>query len=105
VIQAIKIVRCSNVREVCMMFDHDAIDATWRSIGNLNNRITVTVAEMPGSAENKKLDPNDDVDAAVEAFQTRKLYTYGSAMTKLVLSSGQEPTVAGKKLRSFRHEN
>ena len=78
-VQVIKLVRCAGVKEFCMLFDHDAIDATWRMVGSLNEKVCVTVAEMPLRADNKKLDPNDDVDAAIDAIESRKMYTAASA--------------------------
>lgn len=74
--QLIKIMRCRGLQEVCLLFDHDAIDTTWHSIGSLNNKISMTVAEMPLLDGNKKLDPNDNVDAAIEAIENRRRYDY-----------------------------
>lgn len=81
-VQSIKLLRCKSIKEVCMLFDHDAIEETWKAVGNLSNKTTVTVAEMPMKDGNKKLDPNDDVDAAVEAIEKRKLYTPAAALGK-----------------------
>ena len=78
-VQAIKLLRCKSVKEFCLLFDHDAIDATWRMVGSLNEKVAVTVAEMPMKDGNKKLDPNDDVDEAVKAIKNRTLYTESSA--------------------------
>jgi hypothetical protein len=78
-VQTIKLLRCQGVDEFCLLFDHDAIGATWRAVGALAEKKKVTVAEMPGRADNKKLDPNDDVAAAIEAIERRTLYTTGSA--------------------------
>jgi len=78
-VQVIKLLRCKGVKEFCMLFDHDAIEETWKMVGALNERVAVTVAEMPFRADNKKLDPNDDVDAAIEAIKNRTLYTAATA--------------------------
>jgi predicted RNA-binding Zn-ribbon protein involved in translation (DUF1610 family) len=68
-VQMMKLYRY-NVREICVLFDHDAIDKTWRA--GSSTMVRMTVAEMPAGTDNKKLDPNDDVDAAIEAFEKRK---------------------------------
>jgi len=78
--QWIKLTRCRGVKEVCLMFDHDATDKAWESSYTLTNRTTLTVAEMPEGPDNKKLDPNDDVEEAIRVFESRKLYTVGDAL-------------------------
>lgn len=78
-VQMLKLVRCESVKEVCLLFDHDAIEQTWRTVSNLSNRCKVTVAEMPMKDGNKKMDANDDVDAAIDAIVKRKLFTVTSA--------------------------
>jgi hypothetical protein len=83
-VQALKLARCTSVKEVCLLFDHDAIDVTWTSVGYLGNRVRVTIAEMPLIGENKKADPNDDVDLAIEVIKKRKLYTKGGALGKML---------------------
>jgi len=83
-VQAIKLLRCKGVKEFCLLFDRDAIGEMWRSVGLLGNKVRVTVAEMPLRADNKKLDPNDDVEAAIVAIQNRKLYTSNSANAHLL---------------------
>jgi len=104
-VQALKLTRCASVKEFCLLFDHDAIDATWRSVGYLGNRVRMTVAEMPMLDGNRKCDPNDDVDAAIKAIEKRKLYTVNSATNKL-LEKGLDSKVrdqvslVGRKLSS-----
>jgi hypothetical protein len=83
-VQGLKLVRCPGIKEICLLFDHDAIDMTWKSVGYLANRLSVTVAEMPMAAGNKKADPNDDVDAAILAIENRVSYTKSSATAKLL---------------------
>jgi len=83
-IQVLKLLRCPSIKECCMLFDHDAIDATWKMVGTLSEKVCVTVAEMPMKGGNKKMDPNDDVDAAIEAINTRTLYTEASANTQML---------------------
>lgn len=82
-VQMLKLLRCKGVTEICLLFDHDAIDATWRNVGYLGNKVRVTVAEMPLLAGNRKCDPNDDVNAALEAIEFRKAYTMSSVETQL----------------------
>ena len=82
-VQLLKLIRCTALKEVCLLFDHDAIEATWRLVSTLTNRkIGVTVAEMPLLDGNKKLDPNDNADAALEAIDQRIQYDYGMAVVK-----------------------
>jgi hypothetical protein len=82
-VQATKLFQCKWLKEICMLFDHDAIDATWSQMKNVGNMAKMTVAEMPSGVNNKKLDPNDDVEAAWVAFEQRKAYTAGSALERL----------------------
>lgn len=84
--QAIKLFRCKGIKEFCLLFDHDAIDKTWQSVSYLGNKLAVTVAEMPMKDGNKKLDPNDDVDAAIDAIEQRKTYTAGNEIGHLMES-------------------
>ena len=81
-VQLLKLIRCPALKEVCLLFDHDAIEATWRMIGTISNKIGLTVAEMPLLNGNQKLDPNDNVEAAMEAIAGRKRYDFSSAIAK-----------------------
>jgi len=74
-VQMMKLQRYA-VREICMLFDHDAIDKTWKAASS--TALRMTVAEMPAGADNKKLDPNDDVDAAITAFENRQQVSVGN---------------------------
>ena len=85
-VQALKLMRCRGVKEFCFLFDHDAIQKTWDSVGSLGNKVAVTVAEMPLKNSNEKLDANDDVDAAIEAIERRELYTTSSVSDRLLRS-------------------
>lgn len=102
-VQAIKLLRCTGVKEFCMLFDHDAIDLTWKMVSALSNKVTVTIAEMPASAENKKLDPNDDVESAITAIEKRKLYTPGSEgwhlIDSLQNSAPRQLDITGRTLK------
>lgn len=98
-VQALKLFRCKGIREFCLLFDHDAIDATWKSVSYLTNKLSVTVAEMPLKDGNKKLDPNDDVDAAIEAIERRKLYTTESAIGHLVSTEGPRFDITSRSVK------
>lgn len=103
-VQALKLIRCASVKEFCLLFDHDAIDATWRSVGSLTNRARITVAEMPMLSGNKKCDPNDDVDAALEAIADRKVYTIANAARK-IFNAASNPMRKSADIRSLRAES
>jgi len=98
-VQAAKLFRCKGIKEFCLLFDHDAIDATWKGVSYLTNKLSVTVAEMPQKEGNKKLDPNDDVDAAIEAIEQRKLYTSESAIGHLVSTEGPRFDITSRSLK------
>lgn len=74
-VQMRKLLRISSLKEICVIFDYDAIDKTWDMLKSLGHRIKMTIAEMPYQEGNKKLDPNDDVEGAIRAFDTRKPYS------------------------------
>lgn len=99
-VQLVKLARCKEVKEFCLLFDHDAIDKTWQSVGAMGNRVRVTVAEMPMLKGNRKCDPNDDVEAAVRAIEKRKLYTAASVSAALVSSSEGELDISSRRIRS-----
>ena len=104
-VQALKLIHCAGLKEICLLFDHDAIDATWRSVGYLGNRMRMTVAEMPMLDGNRKCDPNDNVEAAIRAIGDRKLYTVASASSRLLETSWndqirQQVSLAGRKIGS-----
>lgn len=73
-VQALKLLRCRAAKEFCLLFDHDAIDQTWKMVTQLGNRVKVSIAEMPLVDGNRKADPNDDVDAGWQAIKDRKPY-------------------------------
>lgn len=80
--QAIKLKRCKHVRELCLLFDHDATALAWSSSGKLPGGLGLTIAEMPEGVGNSKLDPNDDVEAAVTAIENRTIYTPANAFLR-----------------------
>ena len=76
-----RIQECRDVKEICFLFDHDAIAETWRmSIPTLGCKLSV--AEMPAGPDNTKLDPNDDVDAALIAFEARIPFSMAKVIEK-----------------------
>jgi hypothetical protein len=77
--QFFKIAKMRHVEEVCLLFDHDAIAHSWKGARKFTNHFAITIAEMPEGAENKKLDPNDDVALAWQVFQERQPYTIMNA--------------------------
>lgn len=99
-VQALKLLRCKGVKEFCLLFDHDAIEKTWQSVGYIGNKVAVTVAEMPMKEGNRKLDPNDDVDAAIAAIEKRELYTAASVSDRFMRSSTGFFDISGRTLKS-----
>jgi hypothetical protein len=77
-VQLLKLLRCPKLEEICFLFDHDAVDQTWKQVNAITNNVALTVAEMPSAVGNKKLDANDDVDAAFRAFEQRRIYSYAT---------------------------
>jgi hypothetical protein len=75
-VQAIKIISITNVEEICILYDFDATSEAWQQAAKLTNFKKTTVAEMPASG-NAKLDPNDDVEAAIRALERRKSCSTG----------------------------
>jgi len=72
--QFYKILRYKHLEEICLLFDLDAIELAWKDAKEIDTLIASTLAEMPMSDTNRKLDPNDDVNAAWEAIQKRKRF-------------------------------
>jgi hypothetical protein len=96
--QAIKLSRLTHVEEVCLMFDHDATVRAWESGRQVTNLFALTVAEMPMGKDNKKLDPNDDVEAAIKAFNKRQTYTPVAAAEKSLEAMFTQSTLAGRRI-------
>lgn len=97
--QALKLHNLKHVQEVCLMFDHDATAKAWESGRQLTNAFALTVAEMPPGPDNKKFDPNDDVEAAIDAFEKRKRYTLAEAVGQRFEVMFQKPSLAGRRVR------
>jgi len=82
-VQVQKLLLCG-AEEFCLLFDHDAIALTWKSVAAFSNLTRVTIAEMPQLEGNKKADANDDVDAAWDAIRNRKRYSAAAVTGNLV---------------------
>jgi hypothetical protein len=67
-----KLTEIPSVKEICLLYDHDATRSSWEKGPGLADRIKLTIAEMPPGPGGAKNDPNDDVAAAWHAFQTRQ---------------------------------
>lgn len=82
-VQLLKLLRCPDLKEICLLFDHDAIDNAWKLVEVMaNKRVRMTTAEMPLLHGNKKLDANDDPEAALAAFESRKRFDFSTAIWK-----------------------
>lgn len=79
--------RRADVREVCIMFDRDATHKAWQACKSSDMKFSV--AEMPEVAGQAKLDANDDVDLAYEAFLSREQATLS---TKTLRGLQPEPS-------------
>ena len=84
--QFYKLLRFKNLKEAILLFDFDAIDLAWEDARKIDDLLRVSIAEMPFSADNKKLDPNDDVDAALEAIYNRQPYSMIGKLSRTLVS-------------------
>ena len=82
--QLAKIQACKSVKEICLFYDADADTSAWSQAAKMVNRMKVTIATMPKIPGKPTLDPNDDVDTAIEAFLDRKDYSPAEEAFKLV---------------------
>ena len=80
--QFYKLSKIKSLKEICLLFDHDAITESWADARRFVNKYQITVAEMPSGPDNKKLDPNDDVVMGWQAFEARKIYDGFSALSR-----------------------
>jgi hypothetical protein len=69
--QARKIFDLPFVKEVCLLYDHDATLSAWQRSPRVSDRGLVTVAQMPPGFGGAKNDPNDDPAAAWKVFKAR----------------------------------
>lgn len=72
--QYVKLSRIRHIKEICLLFDHDAVALSWKDAQKFTNMFKITVAEMPEGEDNKRLDPNDDVELAWNVFEKRHPY-------------------------------
>lgn len=90
--QRVKLIR-SGVKEICYMYDVDAISNAWKQARFTSDHLLTTVAELdpkkslkldlsrPEDQEKaKKWDANDDVDCALIAYHDRKRFKVTSAL-------------------------
>jgi len=81
--QANKLRKYQNIQELVLLFDRDAIKESWEDAGDQNLFKSVSVAEMPYVPGQKKLDPNDDVDLALDALASRKPFREASDLSRI----------------------
>lgn len=101
--QFFKMSRLPFVKELVLLFDHDAIKEAWKDADRLTNRFDVTVAEMPAGENNEKLDPNDDVALAWDTYLNRKPYMKAHALAATfnsLMAARSANTLAGMSFRS-----
>jgi len=83
--QARKLLMLPNLKEICLLYDHDATRNSWEKSPMVSDRLHVTIAEMPPGPGGEKNDPNDDPEAAWAAFEARKTSDLLSAVSYLSL--------------------
>ena len=88
--QFYKLLRFPNLKEAIMLFDLDATDLSWEEASRYGDLMRISIAEMPFSAENKKLDPNDDVGAACWAIVHRQPYSPAGHVDRRVQTADQK---------------
>lgn len=76
--QWITMLKAHHLDEVCIFFDHDAIAKAWdaaeKAMKRYGPRFRLSIAEMPPTCGDTT-DPNDDVEAALQAFEARKRFS------------------------------
>ncbi len=70
--QARKLMNLPFLKEICLLYDHDATDSSWEKSPLIADKVRVTVAEMPPGPGGAKNDPNDDVETAWQVFEERQ---------------------------------
>ena len=84
-----KLCEIGSVKEVCLLYDHDATRSSWdKSPLLVFDRFPITIAEMPPGPGGEKNDPNDDPEAAWAAFEARKT---SDMLTSLTYHLDQPP--------------
>ena len=70
-----KLAAIKGLKEVCLMFDADAITSAYSDCRRLRGRVQVSIVKMPVDPKTgKKVDPNDDAALAVDLFMKRLDY-------------------------------
>lgn len=99
--QMMKLNQCSWLKEVILLFDHDATQQSWRGSEKMANHLSVSVAAMPLGDGNAKLDPNDDVELAWEAIRQREPYTALNAKRQrfnFMVEKGRRSDISGLRV-------
>jgi hypothetical protein len=91
--QAKKLIGLPTLKEICLLYDHDATRSSWEKSPMIAARVNVTIAEMPPGPGGEKNDPNDDPVAAWKAFETRQVSDAVSAVKQ-----GLTGTIASQRL-------
>lgn len=82
--------RNKQLKEVCIMFDHDAAAKAWKAadkfLSEHTPRFKVSIAEMPATC-GRTTDPNDDVEAAIRACESRRQFSQLGYATALLEAS------------------
>lgn len=94
--QARKLLAVPSLKEVCLMYDHDATRSSWEKSPMIADRIKVSVAAMPPGPGGHKNDPNDDVAAAWRAFEARGFSDGLTVLASRISSLGEIP--AGRRI-------
>ena len=98
--QWLKLTQIPHLEEICILFDHDATRSVWAMGNRLSSRASLTVAEMPAGPNNEKYDPNDDVEAAIDAFLARKPYRFTEAVGAELAAPRPSQSLAGRRIGS-----
>lgn len=69
-----KLAAIKGLKEVCLMFDADAITSAYADCRRLKGRAKVSIVKMPVDEAGRKVDPNDDAALAVDLFTKRVDY-------------------------------
>jgi hypothetical protein len=82
----LRLLRAAKLREICLLFDADATGKAWDLAKLVKwelSSVIVTVAEMPANPDNPTLDPNDDVQAAMHALESRTVWSETHALKRM----------------------
>lgn len=89
--QVKKLLTIPALKEICLLYDHDATRNSWEKSVLISDRLPVTVAEMPPGPGGDKNDPNDDPASAWAAFERRQISDALSAIRLRVTGMGTRP--------------